>query len=146
MNQERARGNQYRATRVCVDKYKNGGVPAGRIYNPGLEGAMTFRCITQFLLCMEELLDQMRFPQPFAVARAFGTAAPPGTGSHSGKEEKTQGALATFVVRVFFRQNASWQGSVTWEEAGREESFRSALELLLLMDSALKEAQAAADK
>jgi hypothetical protein len=40
-------------------------------------------------------------------------------------------------VRVLFRQNASWQGSLTWLEEGKEESFRSVLELLLLMHSAL---------
>ncbi|NLW65775.1 MAG: hypothetical protein GXY26_06040, partial [Clostridiales bacterium] len=36
-----------------------------------------------------------------------------------------------------FRQNASWQGVITWAEDRREESFRSALELVFLMDSAL---------
>ena len=43
----------------------------------------------------------------------------------------------TFAVRILFRQNASWQGSVTWLEGNREESFRSVLELIFLMDSAL---------
>ena len=52
-----------------------------------------------------------------------------------------EGALCTFAVRILFRQNASWQGSVIWLEEKREESFRSALELVLLMDSALKTAQ-----
>lgn len=140
MRQERTRGNQYRATRVCVDGYTGGGVPEGRIYNPGLSGAATFNCVTQFLLRMEELLDEMRFPQPFAVARSFAPSVPEAPDTREGKEEKA-GALATFVVRVFFRQSASWQGFVTWEETGREQSFRSVLELLLMMDGALKEAQ-----
>lgn len=48
-----------------------------------------------------------------------------------------EGRCATFAVRVLFRQNASWQGSVSWLEGSREESFRSALELAFLMDSAL---------
>ena len=47
--------------------------------------------------------------------------------------------MATFAVRVLFRQNASWQGEVTWLEGKREESFRSVLELILLMDGALQE-------
>ena len=50
----------------------------------------------------------------------------------------SRGELATFAVRIIFRQNASWQGSVVWLEGEREESFRSALELVLLMDSALR--------
>ena len=42
-----------------------------------------------------------------------------------------------------FRQNASWQGNVTWVEKGIEESFRSALELIMLMDSSFaKESRA----
>ena len=44
-------------------------------------------------------------------------------------------------MRILFRQNASWQGSVTWLEGGRDESFRSVLELLLLMHSALETEQ-----
>ena len=46
------------------------------------------------------------------------------------------GDVATFAVRVLFRQNASWQGSILWVEGDREESFRSVLELIFLLDSA----------
>lgn len=42
---------------------------------------------------------------------------------------------------VLFCQNASRQGSVMWLEEGREENFRSVLELLLMMDSALRSGQ-----
>ena len=95
----------------------------------------------EFLLKMEDLLDGMHFPQPFMASRAFApTPDPiPGAPAESGTQK---GTLATFQVRVIFRQNASWQGSVSWLEEGREESFRSALELLLLMDSAVSTAQA----
>lgn len=47
--------------------------------------------------------------------------------------------LATFYVRILFRQNASWQGTVLWSEGSQEERFRSALELALLLDSALEQ-------
>ncbi|MBQ6876068.1 MAG: hypothetical protein IJN46_07520 [Lachnospiraceae bacterium] len=48
-----------------------------------------------------------------------------------------KGIKATFSVQILFRQNASWQGSVLWVERKIEESFRSVLELLLLIDNAL---------
>ncbi|MBR5319858.1 MAG: hypothetical protein IKU46_09740 [Peptococcaceae bacterium] len=48
-----------------------------------------------------------------------------------------QEAIATFKVKVLFRQGASWQGKVRWTDEGKEVSFRSALELVKLMDSAL---------
>lgn len=138
---ERTKGNQYRATRVCIDSYRDG-VPVGRLYNPGVGEESSFCSMSQFLLCMEELLDQMRFPQSFSASRAFAPAAPGVSGKSGDEADQPAGSAATFVVRVLFRQNASWQGSVVWEETGREENFRSALELLLMMDGALKEALA----
>ena len=47
------------------------------------------------------------------------------------------GRKASFIVRVNSRQNATWQGSISWTEKGGTKHFRSALELLKLMDSAL---------
>ena len=52
-------------------------------------------------------------------------------------EKFRKGKLATFVVKVLFRQHTSWQGSITWLEEQSEQAFRSVLELILLMDSAL---------
>ena len=46
----------------------------------------------------------------------------------------------TFIIRVQHRQNASWQGSVQWVEGGKEQHFRSALELIKMMDEALEQA------
>ena len=45
------------------------------------------------------------------------------------------GERATFVVRIQYRQNATWQGQVTWAEKQQTMQFRSALELLKLIDS-----------
>lgn len=45
----------------------------------------------------------------------------------------------TFVVHVYHCENATWQGEVVWAEQNRTQKFRSALELLKLMDSALEE-------
>ena len=52
-----------------------------------------------------------------------------------------KGALATFQIQVIFRQHTSWQGMVVWQERHMEQSFRSVLELILLMDSALRNLQ-----
>ena len=134
--QSRMWGNAYRTTVVCVDSCDNG-VLTGRLYNPYLENGETFQSLMQFLLKMEDLLDGMQFPQSFTTARAF-TVPPAQRAASPPDPEPQEGKCGTFAVRVIFRQNASWQGSVTWLEGGREESFRSALELILLMESALK--------
>ena len=43
----------------------------------------------------------------------------------------------TFVVKIEFCQHGTWQGKVIWAEENRTERFRSALELLRLMDEAI---------
>ena len=50
-----------------------------------------------------------------------------------------RGKIGTFLVHVKYRQNATWQGSVTWVEKKEKQQFRSALELLKLIESALDE-------
>ena len=135
---QRVWGNEYRSTLVCIDSYEQSN-PAGRIYHAALPQGQRFQSLTQFFVCMDRLLDKVNIPQSFTAARSF--AGPPGPGGPDLLElaERTNGEMATFVVRVLFRQNASWQGSVTWLEGEREESFRSALELDFLIDSALAE-------
>lgn len=49
------------------------------------------------------------------------------------------GEKATFVVQIQYRQNATWQGRVVWAEKNEAKQFRSALELIKLIDSALEE-------
>lgn len=43
----------------------------------------------------------------------------------------------SFLVRILDTQNATWQGTVIWTEEDRTVSFRSALELIRLLDSAV---------
>ncbi len=136
----KAYGEEYRTIHVCVDGFR-GGVPSGRLFNPSLTGGKTFLSLSQFLQEVENTLDGMAFPKAYTVPRTFGPkqrsgAAPP-------KEEHHCGLLATFSLRILFRQNASWQGSVTWLEGKQEQSFRSALELIFLINSALEYQEAA---
>ena len=104
---------------VCVDAVENG-VASGRFYHGNLDEERTFTNLNQFLVNMDRLLDG-----------DFGEAAPVADSVwHTGK-------LATFRLRIAFRQNASWQGSVMWLETRHEEKFRSALELLSIFRQAL---------
>ena len=55
------------------------------------------------------------------------------------KEDSVQKeGKATFVIRVLYRQNATWQGTVHWVEENKDSSFRSELELMHLIESANK--------
>ena len=137
--QNRMTGNEYRTTLLCVDSFEERQL-RWRLYNPLLCGGQRFDSLMQMLLQMEQLLDDMKFPQPFEAKKEF---APVARISAAPREEgELRGERATISLRILFRQNASWQGSVTWLETGQEESFRSVLELLFLMNSALGTAEA----
>ena len=133
----RAWGEEYRSTTVCIDSYRDGEM-TGRFYNRYLENGKAFVSLMQFLIEMEKTLDYMDFPKAYTVTRTF--AKPPsGEDTCQTEQELRKGEKATFVIRVVFRQNASWQGTVVWLEGRQEQSFRSVLELLLLMENALNE-------
>lgn len=135
--QARMTANEYHSIVVCVDGYDQH-ILRGRLYNPFLQGAVHFTGLMEFLLAVEHLLDEMNFPQPFAQVRSF-RPQEKAHGEIRRDNLEQRGEKGTFVMKVIFRQNASWQGTVLWLEANREESFRSVLEFALLLNSALDE-------
>jgi len=50
---------------------------------------------------------------------------------------------STFLVRVQYRQNASWQGTIQWLDQKKTVPFRSMLEMIMLIQDALDQAEAA---
>ena len=121
-------------TIICLDSYHNG-VPVGRIYDPSAE-AVEFQSLTQFLIKMEAILDDNKMPQSFTSPRTFAAIDPVSITTTA--PEFQRGQMATFTLQVLFRQHTSWQGVITWTEERMEQSFRSVMELILLMDSALR--------
>ena len=53
--------------------------------------------------------------------------------------KQAAGKRETFVVQILNTQNATWQGTVTWTDGQKTQPFRSALELIRLIDSTLLE-------
>lgn len=51
--------------------------------------------------------------------------------------EANKSISQSFVIEVKSQENHSWQGTITWVEGKRKEYFRSALEMIRLMDSTL---------
>lgn len=127
--------HENRKTLVCVDSYDSG-VLKGRFYN-GWQEADSFESLSQFLSKMESLLDELQMPQAYTEKRTFTYLESP-LESRAPPSRITRGAKATFELQVIFRQHTSWQGVVVWLEEKWEQSFRSVLELVLLMDSALR--------
>jgi len=50
-------------------------------------------------------------------------------------EKRETKQAATFILQIKFRQNNTWQGSLEWVEKKKTMMFRSALELIKIIDS-----------
>lgn len=128
------KGEMNRTVMICVDSYVNS-IPIGRFHIASDQHVQSFQGLTQLLIGINRYLDQENFPQSFSELRTFQN--PLIRDASFAFSTQKPGALATFSVRILFRQNASWQGMVTWVEGKQQEYFRSVLELIVLMDNAL---------
>ncbi len=108
----------------------------GILQNTYFQKAQAFTNLTQLLLLIDSLQDSLQYPQRSMEKRSF-KQSPPLPLQFPSSEGAEGEAKATFKLHLLFRQNASWQGSVIWMEEGLEAQFRSALELVALMDSVL---------
>ena len=112
----------------------------GTFYNLYYGEEIAFGNLTRLLLLMEDMMDEMECPQASVRSRRFGAGRKNAERASIAEEllpKPDQEAIATFTVKVLFRQGASWQGKLAWTEGKTEVAFRSALEMVKLMDSAL---------
>lgn len=133
---------------ICVDgtSYRD---MRGRLFNPYIDGPVEFASILTMIIVLEDFFDRIYFPQPYCESRTFIPPHKPDGPRKTESEvrqymteeifETEHGKKATFVVQVQFRQNATWQGTITWTEEKKTQRFRSTLEMLKLMDSAMGE-------
>ena len=126
---------------VCVDDYEDG-VLKGWFYN-ACHDVSTFESLSQFLIRMENLLEEYQIPQSYTAHRKFSARLRPDEDSACALLP-AKGAKATFELQVLFRQHSSWQGILVWKERKAEQSFRSVLELVILLDSALRDMEGSA--
>lgn len=140
------------ATRVliCIDDLYSEEL-RGRWYNPYRPAAQEFDNVVSLLGALERFYNTLVYPQSSVALRSLSRTGQRQTIQRkevkrymSDEIFKTErGEKATFVVQVQFRQNATWQGTVTWAEKNQTSHFRSALELLKMVDEALQSEAAA---
>ena len=132
--------NAYKTSIVRVYSYDNK-LFQGTLFNPFWGKEVPFYNMIQFLNLTEQLLNTMNYPQVSMRARSFQSARAQTKKRLVGvnAEWAHEAPIATFGVRILFRQNASWQGELSWHEGDQSQTFRSALELIHLMDSVLSE-------
>lgn len=132
--QNRFRTNIGRSSIICVDSYENG-VLRGRLYSP-LREMETFSSLSQLLLKMEQFLNLQQMPRAYTETRAFSEGSPQVQPEWNSTPPR-RGERATFELQVMFRRHTSWQGVLHWVGKNVQQQFRSVLELVVLLDSAL---------
>jgi hypothetical protein len=136
---------------VDVDEKCNGDY-GGRVWTQYDRKPAVFHSLLGMIWIADHFFDEIQFPQRAEILRSFREETKKTVQGESvaGNKKRivmrdisdNRGKEGTFIVQVKYRQNTTWQGQVIWAEENREEYFRSALELLLLMDNALESRKA----
>lgn len=126
---------------------------AGSVTNDYYGKTMYFQDVLQMAAILESLFDSLAFPQTSMGYRSFKATSKRRslqqnnfmkvggimqTSETHELEPAKQKEKASFVVHVQFRQNATWQGTITWIDRGVTQHFRSVLEMIRLMTEAVE--------
>lgn len=60
---------------------------------------------------------------------------------HKDKEDR-KNVSCKFLVRIQYRQNTTWQGTIQWLDGKKSKHFRSLMELIMLIQEAMVESGA----
>jgi hypothetical protein len=124
---------------MSVDSYENKTV-AGRFWFGCLGEEIQYSSLMELVLLIERHLEELDSLPENASCKRF---LNPDLAQNNLQDlsvvtsELSFKSLAVFQLKILFRQNSSWQGIIIWVEGKQEQSFRSVLELIHLLDSAL---------
>lgn len=133
---------------VCVDGVENGDI-YGRYFHRYKKEETFFLNSAMLFSEVEQFYDIIGYPQAAMRTRNFIERE---REKVPAKEHMTviydsqtlmqfRGKLATFLVGVTSRQNASWQGDVVWMEQKIRKHFCSDMELVVFVDEAVKKSE-----
>ncbi len=133
---------------VCVDGVENGDI-YGRYFHRYKKEETFFLNSAMLFSEVEQFYDILGYPQTAMRTRNFIERE---REKVPAKEHMTviydsqtlmqfRGKLATFLVGVISRQNASWQGDVVWMEQKIRKHFCSDMELVVFVDDAVKKSE-----
>ncbi len=133
---------------VCVDGVENGDI-YGRYFHRYKKEETFFLNSAMLFSEVEQFYDIIGYPQSATRTRNFIERE---REKVPAKEHMTvvydsqtrmqfRGELATFLVGVTSRQNASWQGEVVWMEQQIRKHFCSDMELVVFVDDAVKKSE-----
>lgn len=130
-------------TKIVMSKPENDEY-AGYFYNEYDGTYVHFHSLLQLLKELDNLFDRFTFPQVTHEYRKFSDSKDRKEKTNkefamSKNENKIDDSVknATFLLQVKFRRNASWQGQIQWVDKNITKTFRSTLELIRLIDTAI---------
>ena len=123
--------------------------PYGRYFHRYKKEETFFPDSATLVIEMERFYDAIGYPQAAIKTRKFierkGGRIPAKEHMAVISDSQTlmqfRGKLATFLVGVTSRQNASWQGDVVWMEQQIRKHFCSDMELVVFVDDAVKKSE-----
>lgn len=128
---------------ICFSNWQDQ-VAQGELWSYFSKDPRPFRGLDQLLFAMEDAIEEAGRPAAWQEPRQLSQRQPaaqaakaPGPYYEPQALAGKRGAYCTAAVRVYYRQHASIQGELILHEPPRKIRFRSALELLHLLWSAL---------
>ena len=121
---------------IYVDSYENS-VPIGDACILFNEDYFHFNSLSQLLIGINDQIEHdNNSSQTFTNLEKFHAGLEQDGASYT-VHHHHKGRVATFSILLICRHNSSWQGEITWLEKRKKENFRSVLELIMILDSAL---------
>ncbi len=107
--------------------------------------SMAFHSLMQMILAVQNKMNEIGYPQTSTSSRSWQSGAFSADASYSELEFESgqpedmmpESIQASFLIRIQFRQNASWQGTLIWMDNKESCAFRSLLELISLIADAV---------
>jgi hypothetical protein len=127
--------HEMKTSLIKVFSYENK-ILEGSLVNPYFDKEIHFSSFVQLVMLIEDMLDDLCFPQKSMATRSFiDNAERPHIEKISLTSDKKP--VAVFRFSVLFRQNASWQGTISWINGKMDTPFRSVLEMIHIVDGVL---------
>lgn len=120
--------NRYHLDLIC----EKNGTFRGYLIPEGSEERKCFQDINELVRELLKILDKKKLPKQTTQLRAYQQRE---VEQMEDQEERE----AHFLINIMYRRNSTWQGTVRWLEEEETQSFRSALELIKILDSAFQQ-------
>jgi hypothetical protein len=124
--------NTDRNFKLIVDDY-NGFSFQGIIYHNNHPEGICYESLLEMIINVDNLMDEIGSPKQSFQMRRFPGVKTMTFAKRLSNEKEREGKLATFQIRFYYRNHASWQGSISWKNGEKTENFESAIQMVLLI-------------